>query len=614
MIYAKATLNGRTVAYLVTSDYFYNQKHWVSADSIKLTSTSYGKVTVDTSDNQYTWVNYNTEDAYYSKISGLYTYTYVPVLSSQKVGNDIWYKVPVSLTTNSNVYGYTLAKYSNYIRVDLSTPVVENTPPTIEAVDKTIYEGEEFDPKKDVKAYDNEDGNITNKLQVVTNNVNTKQPGKYSVVYKVLDSSNEVATKTIYVTVKENTAPEISAKDIELEENTEYDALKDVKATDKEDGDITKNIKVKENTVNNKTPGTYKVIYEVKDSLGKTSTKEIKVVVKKKEEVKQDEEQKEETNKETNIDNYDIDELLEKTKDGEFYLDNLSWNNSIKKFTISGYLIINNVNNVNKKYAIILENKSTEETHMISINSWTNNVPYSLGKENNNSYEDSWFKGEIDFKDISNGDYNLYMIAYNNDNFTIQSINNFFNKNISRRGEDNNHGYNFKVQQRSKTKAIELSVRDELYTTSEAPTTRNMVNGYDEISFKNNKLYMYAYSYDFDGIYNNKLNVTRKVIFENVDNYNQEVIDVGSTEGPFELETLDKKDKKYAWYEKEIDLSNLTPGKYSIQVYTKTSNAANYDELTDVSKRLKKQATINNKKYTISVNRERNNRIELTIE
>ena len=614
MIYAKATLNGRTVAYLVTSDYFYNQKHWVSADSIKLTSTSYGKVTVDTSDNQYTWVNYNTEDAYYSKISGLYTYTYVPVLSSQKVGNDIWYKVPVSLTTNNNVYGYTLAKYSNYIRVDLSTPVVENTPPTIEAVDKTIYEGEEFDPKKDVKAYDNEDGNITNKLQVVTNNVNTKQPGKYSVVYKVLDSSNEVATKTIYVTVKENTTPEISAKDIELEENTEYDALKDVKATDKEDGDITKNIKVKENTVNNKTPGTYKVIYEVKDSLGKTSTKEIKVVVKKKEEVKQDEEQKEETNKETNIDNYDIDELLEKTKDGEFYLDNLSWNNSIKKFTISGYLIINNINNVNKKYAIILENKSTEETHMISINSWTNNVPYSLGKENNNSYEDSWFKGEIDFKDISNGDYNLYMIAYNNDNFTIQSINNFFNKNISRRGEDNNHGYNFKVQQRSKTKAIELSVRDELYTTSEAPTTRNMVNGYDEISFKNNKLYMYAYSYDFDGIYNNKLNVTRKVIFENVDNYNQEVIDVGSTEGPFELETLDKKDKKYAWYEKEIDLSNLTPGKYSIQVYTKTSNAANYDELTDVSKRLKKQATINNKKYTISVNRERNNRIELTIE
>ena len=409
----------------------------------------------------------------------------------------------------------------------------------------------------------------------------------------------------------------------ELEENNEFDALKDVKATDKEDGEITKNIKVKENTVNVKTPGTYKVIYEVKDSLGKTTTKEIKVIIKKKEEVNDDEEkeeqkQEENKNKESketiNIEEYDLDELLEKQKEGEFYLDNLSWDNSTKKFTISGYLIINNINNVDKKYAIILEDKTSEETYIINIDSWKNNVPYSLGKENNNSYEESWFKGEINFKNIQNGDYNLYMVAYNDNNFTVQNINNFFNKNISRRGEDNNHGYNFKVQQRSKTKAIELSVRDELYTTSEAPTTRNMVNGYDEISFKNNKLYMYAYSYDFDGVYSSKLNITRKVIFENINTYKQEVFDVGSTEGPFELETLDKKDKKYAWYEQELDLSNLTPGKYSVQVYTKTSNAANYDELTDISKRLKKQATINNKKYTISVNKERNNRIELTVE
>ena len=140
-----------------------------------------------------------------------------------------------------------------------------------------------------------------------------------------------------------------------------------------------------------------------------------------------------------------------------------------------------------------------------------------------------------------------------------------------------------------------------------------MVNGYDEISFKDNNLYMYAYSYDFDGIYDSKINITRKVILENTNTYEQEVFDVGCTEGPFELETLDKKDKKYAWYEKEIDISKLEPGTYSILVYTKTSNATNYDELIDISKRLNKQATINNKQYNISVNKERNNRIELTI-
>ena len=66
------------------------------------------------------------EDAYYSKISGLYTYSHVPVLEKKQVGNDLWYKVPVSLTSNENVYGYTLSKYSSYIKIELSSPIVEN--------------------------------------------------------------------------------------------------------------------------------------------------------------------------------------------------------------------------------------------------------------------------------------------------------------------------------------------------------------------------------------------------------------------------------------------------------------------------------------------------------
>ncbi len=601
IVYASALLNGQPVSYLVTSDYYYDQKHWVPADSIKFTNTSYGKVTVDTSDNQYTWVNYNKEDKLYSKISGLYTYTYVPVLSSEVVGSDTWYKVPVSLTTNDNVYGYTLARYSNYIRIDLATPIIENHAPVINANNKELYEGEDFEVLKDVSAYDQEDGDITNKIEVTNNAVDTSKPGTYEVTYKVTDSSNETTTKTIIVTIKENTAPEIIVSDKELYEGEEFKELKGVSAYDQEDGDITDKIIVKENTVKS-TPGTYKVIYEVTDSKGKTTTKERKVVVKEKK-----------TDDNETISDVDIEELLENQKDGELYLEDLKWNSSKKKFSISGYLIINDVNNTDKEYALLLENKTTEEVYSIDINKWTENTPYDLGVENGNSYKESWFKGDIDFTDIPNGDYNLYMMTYNDDYFTLQNLNNFFNKNISRRGEDSQHGYNFKVQQRSKEKSIELSIRDELFTVSEAPTSRNMVNGYDEISFKDNNLYMYAYSYDFDGIYDSKINITRKVILENTNTYEQEVFDVGCTEGPFELETLDKKDKKYAWYEKEIDISKLEPGTYSILVYTKTSNATNYDELIDISKRLNKQATINNKQYNISVNKERNNRIELTI-
>ena len=609
MVFARAMLNGKTVAYLVTSDYFYDQKHWVAADSIKFTNTTYGKVTVDTSDNQYTWVNYNTEDAYYSKISGLYTYTYVRVLSTQKVGNDIWYKVPVSLTTNENIYGYTLSKYSNYIKIELSTPTIENTKPVITAKDKEIYEGEEYNPKKDVTAYDNEDGDITNKIEVVSNNVNNKKVGTYKVIYKVIDSSNEITTKTISVTVKENTSPIIKASNITFKENTEYDLLKGVTAYDKEDGDLTKKIVIKENDVKKEESGTYKVIYEVKDSLGKTTTKQIEVTVEKIDNKKNDD-----TNTEIKDENNNtIDELTKNQLNGEFNLESLVYNKKTKLFSISGYLIISDKNNDNKEYKMVLVDKNTKELYYIPINKWEDNVPYDLGKKDDYNYSDSWFKGTIDFKNIPNGDYDLYMMATMKNEYTIQLIDNYFNQKIDRRGEDEVHGYNFKVQQKSKRKEITLSIRDELYTISEAPTTRNMVNGYEEITFKNNKLYMYGYSYDYDGIYNNSLSITRKLLLEEIDTYKNNEFELGSIKGPFTIETQDKKDKTYAWYEKEIDISKLEKGKYSLNIYTKTYNATNYDELTDMFRCINEKTTINDKTYKLYYNKERNNRVELEV-
>ena len=613
IVYAVAKLNNRPVSYLVTSDYFYDQKHWVSADAIKLTDTPYGKVTVDTNDNQYTWVNYNTVDEAYSKIGGLYTYSYVPVLSSQVVGNDTWYKVPVSLSSNDNVYGYTLAKYSNYIRIDLSTPIVEKKPPVIEAVDKTIYEGEKFDSKKDIKAYDNEDGDLTNKIEVISNKVDINTIGTYDVIYKVVDSTNEITTKTIKVTVKENKAPEIIAEDTEIYVGEKFDELKNIKAYDNEDGDLTAKIKIKENTVNEGKEGTYKVIYEVSDSKEKSTMKEIKVVVKIKPE-EEDNQPSKEDELEEKKENYNLEELLEMQEEGEFNLESIEFNNTTKKFSISGYLIINEVNNVDKEYGLILVNKSDDEDiHLIEIDKWTKDVPYNLGTVDGHDYSDIWFRGDIDFSDIQNGDYDLYMIGATEDSFTIQPVENYFNQSIDRRGEDTQHGYNFKVNQKSKNKEISLSIRDELYTISEAPTDRNMVNGYEDITFKDNKLYLYGYSYDYEGIYNNELSVTRKLLLENQTTYKNEVYELGCKKGPFTIQTLDNKDKTYAWYEKEIELSNLDKGKYSLYIYTKTSNATNYDEITDMFRSINETMTINNKKYRLYYNSSRGNRIEIEV-
>ena len=164
-----------------------------------------------------------------------------------------------------------------------------------------------------------------------------------------------------------------------------------------------------------------------------------------------------------------------------------------------------------------------------------------------------------------------------------------------------------------KSQKIELNIRDELYTVSEAPTYRTMINEFEDIQFKNNKLYIQGYSYNYNGTYNNQNSIVRKMIIENQSTYKQNIIDLGSTKGPYKLTTKDNLDKTYAWYEKEIDISNLDKGTYNIMVYTKASNAEDYGELSDMFRELNKTTTINNKKYTITYNKDRSDRLEIVV-
>ena len=598
MVFATALDENMPVAYLVTSDYKYDQKHWVSADSIKLTDTTYGKVSVTTECNCYTWVNYNTEDVESTLISGLYTYTYVPVLEEINVGSNKWYKVPVNLTGNNNVYGYTLAEAPD-VKITTSKAVVTNSKPTITASDKTIEENTSFDPKANVTATDPEDGDLTSKIEVIENTVNTKVAGTYKVTYKVTDSANQSVTKTIKVIVKGNDAPVINAKDKTLTVGDTFNPKENVTATDTEDGNITDKIQVTTNTVNTNTQGTYKVIYSVTDSKGKTTTKEIKVVVNPKETV--------------NPSNTSLETLMNNASAGEFYLEGLTWDKTNKVFTISGYEIILNQNNNNKEYYLVLVNKDNKDLYKVKVSSWTTGTPYDLGTVNGKDYKDSWFKGTIDLSNIPNGDYDLYMQATMDGYSALELVDNFFNEEINRRGEDNKHGYSFKVLVTLKTQAIELSVRDELYTTSESPTYRNMTNEFENIKFQNNKLYIQGFSYNYNGIYDNQLNITRKIIFENTKTYKQTVFDLGSAKGPYVLNTKDKLDKTYAWYAKELDISNLEKGTYSVLVYTRTSNAEDYGELEDMFAELNENTNINGKTYTITYNGSRLDRVELSV-
>ena len=180
------------------------------------------------------------------------------------------------------------ASYTKSITVTVN-PKMEpiNAAPIIKAEDKTLTVGDIFDPKADVTATDEEDGNLTDKIEVLKNEVDTTKPGKYEVTYKVTDSKGASRTKTITVTVNPkmetlNEAPTIDVTDKEITVGDKFDPKDGVTAKDKEDGNLTDKIEILKNTVNPSKPGVYEVTYKVTDSKGASCTKTIKVTVKEK--------------------------------------------------------------------------------------------------------------------------------------------------------------------------------------------------------------------------------------------------------------------------------------------------------------------------------------------
>lgn len=162
-----------------------------------------------------------------------------------------------------------------------------NAAPVINATDKTLTVGDTFDPKADVTATDEEDGNLTDKIEVLKNEVDTTKAGKYEVTYKVTDRKGASRTKTITVTVNPNIeplneAPTIDVTDKEITVGDKFDPKEGVTAKDKEDGNLTDKIEILKNTVDPSKPGVYEVTYKVTDSKGASCTKTIKVTVKEK--------------------------------------------------------------------------------------------------------------------------------------------------------------------------------------------------------------------------------------------------------------------------------------------------------------------------------------------
>ena len=163
----------------------------------------------------------------------------------------------------------------------INLTVKGNKAPVIEGVkNHTLKVGDSFDPKAGVTVKD-EDENI--KL-VVESNVNTNIPGVYKVIYKATDSGNKttIVESSVVVNPKMTTLnkiPVINAQDRIVQLGEKFDPLEGVTATDEEDEDLTKSIKVIRNDVNTNVAGDYTVVFSVTDSQGATAIHEMLVVV-----------------------------------------------------------------------------------------------------------------------------------------------------------------------------------------------------------------------------------------------------------------------------------------------------------------------------------------------
>lgn len=171
-----------------------------------------------------------------------------------------------------------------------------NQIPTIDAKDQVLTVNDSFDPMQGVSAHDEEEGDLTEKVEVIENNVptdenkKTTKEGSYTVTYRVSDSQGASSIKTITVVVNPvmeelNHIPYITAEDQVLTIGDPLNLFYRVSAMDDEDGDLTGSVQLVKSTVpvdengNTIKAGAYTVIYSVSDSQGASSTKTVSVVV-----------------------------------------------------------------------------------------------------------------------------------------------------------------------------------------------------------------------------------------------------------------------------------------------------------------------------------------------
>ncbi|MBQ8892095.1 MAG: DUF5011 domain-containing protein [Bacilli bacterium] len=194
-VFMEASLDGRVVAYLIETDFSKNQKGWVEASSLTFKEKDLLKVNVTNIGSSIS--TFNTPGG--SSVGSLYDQTYAVIIDSKTYNNELWIQIDYSLSNNKTWVNTNVSTSVGSLEYTLNN--IGDKEPVINASDITLLINSEFNPVENVKANDEEDGDITSNVKVISNNVNTSKIGTYEVTYQVTDSKNHNISKTIKVYV-----------------------------------------------------------------------------------------------------------------------------------------------------------------------------------------------------------------------------------------------------------------------------------------------------------------------------------------------------------------------------------------------------------------------------
>ncbi|MBC2264526.1 DUF5011 domain-containing protein [Listeria booriae] len=179
------------------------------------------------------------------------------------------YHVTYSVTDSDN----------NTTTKTITVTITSNDAPTFTTSDVYLKVGDKFNPYAGITASDTEDGDLTDRIDIESSDVDMTQAGTYAVEYSVTDSDNNTTKITRHVYVRTNDKPVIHASDQTFKAGASFNPLAGMSASDTEDGDITANVTITANDVDANQAGTYHVTYSVTDSDDNTTTKTITITV-----------------------------------------------------------------------------------------------------------------------------------------------------------------------------------------------------------------------------------------------------------------------------------------------------------------------------------------------